>query len=70
MQMVEHAREIGGEIAEIERAVVVVGIAIAARVPGGRGELAGEEGDLLVPGTAIAADAVQEKDERPASGDG
>jgi hypothetical protein len=64
IEVTKDAQQVGGKAMKIERAFIVVGIAVAARVPGGRGEPAREELDLRVPGAAAAADAVQEKDQR------
>jgi hypothetical protein len=61
--MIEHPLEIGRERRELERALVVVGIAVAARVPGGGAIARGEERELGVPVAAVAADAVQEDEE-------
>ena len=63
--MIEQAQHVAGEIAEIERPVIVVRLAVAARVPGDRVELLGEDRDLVVPVGAVAADAVHEQDQRP-----
>jgi hypothetical protein len=62
-EVIEHAREIGRERRELERTFVVVGIAVAARVPGGDAIARGEERELRAPVAAVAADAVQEDDE-------
>jgi hypothetical protein len=61
--MIEHPHEVGRERRELERAFVVVGIAVAARVPGGRAIARAKEGELRVPVAAVAADAVKEEDE-------
>jgi hypothetical protein len=61
--MIEHPHEVGREDRELERAFVVVGIAVAARVPGGGAISRGEERELRVPVAAVAADAVQEDEE-------
>jgi hypothetical protein len=56
------AQNVAGEVLELQRALVVVGIAVAARVPGrGLEAVLREEFDLAGPVAAIAADAVQEK---------
>jgi hypothetical protein len=68
--MVEDPDQVGGEDVEIERPVVVLRVAVAARVPCRRSELSREEFDLRVPRAAVAADAVQEDDERSPARDG
>jgi hypothetical protein len=50
---------------KIERPLVVLGVAVAARIPGRRAEAAGENAELPVPGMPVAADAVEEENERP-----
>ena len=65
IEMIEDAHEIGGEVGEIEGAVVVVRLAVAARVPGAGVELAGEHRELVGEVLAPPADAVQEDDQRP-----
>jgi hypothetical protein len=62
-EVIEHPREIVRERRELERALVVVGIAVAARVPGGGAISRGEERELRVPVAAVAADAVKEDEE-------
>jgi hypothetical protein len=47
---------------ELQRAFVVLGIAVAARIPGRGPESTGEELDLPRPVAAAAADAVQEEE--------
>ncbi len=54
----------------MQSSFVVVGVAVAARVPGGRAKPLREEVKLRRPVRAVAADAVQEYDERPSAGDG
>ena len=63
-QAIEHSDEITGENSEVERTCVVFRVAVTARIPGGGPEARGEELDLRVPAVAVAADAVQEEDER------
>ena len=65
-EMIEHAQEIVAEVAEIERSVIVLAVAIAARIPGNCGEIGGEDRKLVAPIAAIAADAVQEDEQRSA----
>ena len=57
------AQHVAGELLELQRAFVILRIAVAARIPGGGLEAAGEKLDLAGPVAAIAADAVQKKDE-------
>jgi len=64
-EAVEHPREVGAEVGERQRAVVVVGVAVATRVPRGGGEVLAERAQLVVPVLAVTADAVQTHDERP-----
>ena len=64
LEMVEHAQEVVAEVAVGERAVVVVAEAIAARIPGDGMKARGEGRQLVAPVRAVAADAVQEHDER------
>src|SRR5438309_7066290 len=52
---------------EVQRALVVVGIAVAARVPGGGREMLGKHRQLQIPVAAIAAYAVQEQHQRTRS---
>lgn len=67
-EKIQGARDIRSEIVEAQRPLVVLGIAVAARIPGRGGEaVAREERELVLPVVAVAADAVQEKDQRPAS---
>src|SRR3989442_14813247 len=51
----------------MQRAVVIVGIAVAARVPGGGPEMLGEHRQLQIPVAAIAAYSVQEQHQRTRS---
>ena len=57
------AQHVGGEIIEAERAFVVVGIAVAARVGRRYAEVTVEVLELRGPVAAVAADAVEKKDE-------
>jgi hypothetical protein len=67
--MLGDAQHVAGEVVELQRAVVVVGIAVAARVPGSGLEVVREEFDLAGPVAPVAADAVEKEDEGPAAGD-
>src|SRR6185369_8867321 len=68
IQKIDRPEQVRGEILELERALVVVGIAVAARVPrGGLESVLRKEGELVLPVVAIAADAVEEQDQRPPS---
>ena len=60
-EMIEHAHEIGRERRELERAFVIVRIAVAAR-PRRPRDGAREKLELRGPVAAVAADAVQEED--------
>src|SRR4051812_8042233 len=65
---VDRAMHVGGEILEPQRALVVVRVAVAARVPcGGPEPVLREKGELVLPMVAVAADPVEEEHERPAS---
>jgi hypothetical protein len=55
---------------ELQRPSVIVRVAIAARIPRSGGETLREELDLTAPVVAVAADAVQEQDERALAGYG
>jgi len=57
-------------VVELHRPGVIVRVAIAARIPRGRGETLREELDLAAPVVAVAADAVQEEDQRAFAGYG
>jgi hypothetical protein len=63
-EAIQHAREIGAEVRERERAREVVRVAVTARVPRRGGEVRAEDAQLVVPVLAVAPDAVQEDDER------
>src|SRR5580704_9017180 len=68
VEAIEHPDKIKGEVTEIERPVVIVAIAVAARIPGDRMKAIAEGGNLVVPVGAVAADAVQENHERSGAG--
>ena len=63
-QMVQDPDQVAGEGAEFQRSLVVLGVAVAARVPRRRSEPPRDDLELRVPRAAVAADAVQEDDER------
>jgi len=67
-EMVEHAQEIGAEIAEIERTVVILGLPVAACIPSRAGEMLGEGGKLQIPVRPVAADPVKKQQQRPLPG--
>ena len=68
--MLGDAQQVGGEVlVELQRAFVVLGVAVAARVPGGGPEMAREELDLACPVAPAAADAVQEEEQGAFAGD-
>ena len=69
-EMVGDAHHVGGEVLiELQRAFIVLGIAVAPRVPGGGPEVGREEFDLPRPVAPAAADAVQEEEESAFAGD-
>ena len=68
-EVVDDAQHVGGEIAEGERALVVVGVAVPASIRRDCRELRRERRELVVPVRAVAADAVQEHGERTGAGD-
>jgi hypothetical protein len=70
LEVLGDAQDVAGKILELQRAVVVLGIAVAARVAGRGLEAAREELDLATPVTPIAADPVQEKHQLAVAGDG
>ena len=64
------AQHVAGEVVEVQRPLVVVGFPVAARVPRRRlVALRRKERHLGVPVLPVPADAVQEQDQRAASGD-
>jgi hypothetical protein len=64
------AQHVAGEVVELQRAFVVVGVAVAACVPGGGVKpVGGEEIDLAGPVAPVAADAVQKQDQLAMAGD-
>ena len=62
-ELIEHPQKIGRERRKLERSFVVVGIAVAARVPRRRAIPGVKERELRRPVAAVAADAVQEDEE-------
>ena len=64
LEVVHDPQHVGGEVVELERSGVVVRGAVPARVPGRRLEARGEDRQLLAPVVPVAADAVQEQDQR------
>ena len=70
LEVLDDAHHVGAEVlVELQRPFIVVGVAVAARVPGGGAKALGEEFDLVAPVAPVAADAVQEEQQRPAAGD-
>jgi hypothetical protein len=67
--LVEHALEVAAEIGKIERPGVILGVAVAARIPGHGAVAPRERFDLPVPVVPVAADAVQEEYEGPGARD-
>src|SRR6185436_11249809 len=63
-EVLDHAHHVAAEILELQLARVVVGLAVAARVPGSGAKALREGLELLRPVASIAADAMQEKHER------
>src|SRR5262249_6313878 len=63
-EMIEHATQIVSEVAEVERPFIVVAVAVAARIPGRRVEIAGEYWKLFSPVRAVPREAVKEDQER------
>jgi hypothetical protein len=68
-QEIDHPQHVGAEIIELQRPVVIVRVAVAARVPGNRLIGRRERRELRVPMAPIAADAVQEQEQGSAAGD-
>src|SRR5436190_13963976 len=62
-EVLEHAQQVFAEHGEVERPFVVVGLTVAARVPGSRLVRAGEELHLRIPVLPPAANAMQEDEE-------
>jgi hypothetical protein len=63
------AQHVAGEVVEMQGFGVVVGVAVAARIPGRGLETLREELDLAGPVAPVAADAVEKEDQGPAAGD-
>ena len=70
LEVLGDAQDVADEMLELQRAVVVLGIAVAARVAGRGLEAARKELDLAAPVTPVAADPVQEKHQLAVAGDG
>jgi hypothetical protein len=68
-EVLDHAQHVAGEVLEVQRAVVVVGLAVAARVPGHGPVAAREELELAGPVAAVAADAVEKQHQLTLAGD-
>jgi hypothetical protein len=66
-QVIQDAQQVVGEVLEAQRPVVVLRVAVAACIPRGCLELPREELQLRMPVRPVAADAVQEDDERAAA---
>ena len=69
IQEIENAQEVGGEIVELQGPFVVVRVAVAARIPRNRPVRGRKCFELKLPVLPVAADAVQEKQQRAAAGD-
>ncbi len=65
LEMVEHAHEIARVIHEIERPLVIVALAVAARVPGDRMPVPGKGCEIGMPVALVAADSMQEHRQMP-----
>ena len=68
-EMIDHAQGIRGEIGEGERALTVLRFPVPARIRRATREFGGERGELVVPMRPVAADAVEEDDERTVPSD-
>ena len=69
LEMVQQPSEVVGEIREVERAFVIVGEAVAARIPrDGAKAVGGECRELIAPVRPMAPDAVKKDDDRPFAG--
>jgi hypothetical protein len=65
------AQHVAGEVLELQRAFVIVGVAVAARIPGrGAETMRGEEVDLAGPVAPVTANAVEKQDQLAVAGDG
>jgi hypothetical protein len=64
------AQDVAREMVELQGALVVVRFAVAARIPCRRGVVLREVFELLAPVAVVAADAVQEEEQRPFARDG
>jgi hypothetical protein len=70
LEVLGEAHDIAGEMVELQRAFVVVRVAVAARIPGGGAvPMLGEELDLAGPVAPVAADAVEKQDQLAMAGD-
>jgi hypothetical protein len=70
LEMIGDAQQVAGEVLlELQRTVIVLGVAVAARVPRRRLEAAREELELARPVAPAAADAMQEENEGTLAGD-
>jgi hypothetical protein len=67
--MIEHAQQIVANIGKPIRSIVIVAIAMAARVPGSRSESRREIIDLIMPVETAETIAVQEHDQLAAACD-
>jgi hypothetical protein len=62
-EVLRHAQHVADQVLELQPALVVVGLAEAARVPRGDLEAVREALQLRRPVAAVAADAVQQQDQ-------
>jgi hypothetical protein len=69
--VVGESQHVAGKSVELQGAFVVVGIAVAARIPGrGAKSMRGKESDLAGPVAPVAANAVEKQDQLAVAGDG
>jgi hypothetical protein len=70
LEVIGDPQNVAGKSVELERAFVVVGVAVAARIPGrGAEPMRGKEGDLAGPIAPVTADAVEKQDQLAMAGD-
>jgi len=64
IKVIQQAREIAGERAEVEIAIVIVAVTVAASVPRSGLKLAAELWKLIVPIGPVAANTVHQDNQR------
>src|SRR5438105_6731966 len=62
-EVIEHAQQVFAEDGEIERSLVVLGLAVAACIPRRRLVARGKLSELRIPVLPPAADAVEEEEQ-------